>query len=457
MPHAGGLARHPLRGRDAARQPRGPDAARAAGRCARWRSSPARTPGTRRRSCAPTASRPPPRPTSSTTSAGRASASCNALREGRDVALVSDAGTPGISDPGYRLVRDARAEGLPVVPVPGPSAAIAALSVSGLPTDRFLFVGFLPPRAGARRRALEALAAEQATLVVYESPQRVLDTLAEMAELLGDREAFLCREATKLHEEYVRAPLSALRERLAARESVKGEIVLVVAGAPEHDAAGQRPGRAVPHARRRGPHAPRGRQGGGPPPRPARPRGLRPGAAGRAGRRTTKPRQNAWSLRRSSRTAALAGLRTATTLQASRLQPPRRAACRRQGRAEARAVGGTASDSLCECARGVTSPRRFASHSRSVAGVANAQQRFDESVVVTGTAEPSPGVGDRPRRLGRHARAHRRAARARARPTPCASPAPSTCARAAPPACRPTSRSAAPRSVRRWCWWTASA
>jgi 16S rRNA (cytidine1402-2'-O)-methyltransferase len=157
----------------------------------------------------------------------------DALREGRDVALVSDAGTPGISDPGYRLVRDARQAGLPVVPVPGPSAAVAALSVSGLPTDRFLFVGFLPARAAARRRALEEIAAERPTLVVYESPLRVVDTLAEMAGVLGDREAFLCREATKLHEEYARGRLSELRERLASREAVKGEIVLVVAGAEQ--------------------------------------------------------------------------------------------------------------------------------------------------------------------------------------------------------------------------------
>jgi 16S rRNA (cytidine1402-2'-O)-methyltransferase len=157
----------------------------------------------------------------------------DALRAGHDVALVSDAGTPGISDPGYRLVRDARAGGLPVVPVPGPNAAIAALSVSGLPTDRFLFVGFLPPRAAARRRALEALASERPTLVFYESPVRVLDCLADMATVLGDRDAFLCREATKVHEEYVRAPLSALLASLAAREAVKGEIVLVVSGAPE--------------------------------------------------------------------------------------------------------------------------------------------------------------------------------------------------------------------------------
>lgn len=160
-----------------------------------------------------------------------------ALRGGRSVALVSDAGTPGISDPGYRLVRDARAAGLPVVPVPGPSAVVSALSVSGLPTDRFLFVGFLPSRAGARRKALEDLAAARETLVLYESPVRVVAALDDMVAALGDREAFLCREATKVHEEYVRAPLSAIRDRLSARGEVKGEIALVVAGAPEAPAA----------------------------------------------------------------------------------------------------------------------------------------------------------------------------------------------------------------------------
>jgi 16S rRNA (cytidine1402-2'-O)-methyltransferase len=165
----------------------------------------------------------------------------DALREGRDVALVSDAGTPGISDPGYRLVRDARAYGLAVVPVPGPSAAIAALSVSGLPTDRFLFVGFLPARSGARRRALEALAGERPTLVFYESPVRVVPALSDMLAVFGDRDGFLCREATKLHEEYVRAPLSELRERLAKRDGVKGEIVLVVAGASEARATDEDP------------------------------------------------------------------------------------------------------------------------------------------------------------------------------------------------------------------------
>jgi 16S rRNA (cytidine1402-2'-O)-methyltransferase len=154
-----------------------------------------------------------------------------ALRQGRDVALVSDAGTPAVSDPGYRLVRDARAEGLAVVPVPGPSAAVAALSVSGLPTDRFLFVGFLPARAAARRRALEEIADREETLVVYESPHRVLEALADLRAVLGDREAFLCREATKAHEEYRRATLGALHDDLAARDEVRGEIVLVVSGA----------------------------------------------------------------------------------------------------------------------------------------------------------------------------------------------------------------------------------
>jgi 16S rRNA (cytidine1402-2'-O)-methyltransferase len=156
-----------------------------------------------------------------------------ALRAGRDVALVSDAGTPGVSDPGYRLVRDARAAGIPVVPVPGPSAAVAALSVSGLPSDRFLFVGFLPSKAAARRKALQDLAAVRETLVFYESPVRVVASLSDMADVLGDREAFLCREATKVHEEYIRAPLSELRTVLARRSSVKGEFVLVVSGASD--------------------------------------------------------------------------------------------------------------------------------------------------------------------------------------------------------------------------------
>jgi 16S rRNA (cytidine1402-2'-O)-methyltransferase len=155
------------------------------------------------------------------------------LRAGRDVALVSDAGTPGISDPGFRLVREARTEGLPVIPIPGASAVVAALSVSGLPTDRFLFVGFLPPRAGARQKAIAALAAVNETLVFYESPVRLLDALRDLEAGLGDREAFLGRELTKLHEEHLRGPLSVLRAGLAARDAVRGEVALVVAGAGE--------------------------------------------------------------------------------------------------------------------------------------------------------------------------------------------------------------------------------
>ena len=159
------------------------------------------------------------------------------LRAGRDVALVSDAGTPGISDPGFRLVRDARDQGLPVIPIPGPSAAVAALSASGLPTDRFLFVGFLPSRAGERRRSLEVLAPRRETLVVYESAVRVVAALADMEAAFGDREAFLCREATKLHEEYAKGPLSELRRLLSAKQPVRGEIALVVSGAAEAPAA----------------------------------------------------------------------------------------------------------------------------------------------------------------------------------------------------------------------------
>lgn len=164
-----------------------------------------------------------------------------ALLEGRSVALISDAGTPGISDPGYRLVKDARDKGLTVLPVPGPSAAITALSVSGLPTDRFLFVGFLPKKTEARRRALRELASVSATLVVYESPIRAGACLADMAEAWGNREAFLCREATKLHEEYRRGTLAELRQNLAERGALKGELVLVVKGAEPPSAATDEP------------------------------------------------------------------------------------------------------------------------------------------------------------------------------------------------------------------------
>jgi 16S rRNA (cytidine1402-2'-O)-methyltransferase len=155
------------------------------------------------------------------------------LERGDDVALVSDAGTPCISDPGYRLVRDARARGIAVLPVPGPSAVVTALSVSGLPTDRFLFAGFLPRKSHARRKLLDELKSERATLVFYESPLRLLAALDDLVAVLGEREAFLCREATKLHEEYVKTTLEGLRARIRAAERVRGEVVLVIAGASE--------------------------------------------------------------------------------------------------------------------------------------------------------------------------------------------------------------------------------
>ncbi len=153
------------------------------------------------------------------------------LKDGNDIALVSDAGTPAISDPGERLVAAAHEAAVPVIPLPGPSAVIAALSVSGLDTSRFLFVGFLPSRPAARRKAIAELGERTETLVLYESPLRATAALHDLAQGLGDRDAFLCREATKLHEEYLRGTLASLRDALGARAAVKGEIVLVVAGA----------------------------------------------------------------------------------------------------------------------------------------------------------------------------------------------------------------------------------
>ncbi|GBD41846.1 Ribosomal RNA small subunit methyltransferase I [bacterium HR39] len=150
------------------------------------------------------------------------------LKEGASVALVSDAGTPGISDPGYRLVREAREAGIPVRAVPGPSAVIAALSVAGLPTDRFLFAGFLPARRTARRRVLEELGAVRATLVFYEAPHRIGETLRDVLEVLGDREAAIARELTKLHEEVRTGRVSELLARIEAEGPPKGEMVLLV-------------------------------------------------------------------------------------------------------------------------------------------------------------------------------------------------------------------------------------
>src|SRR5712672_452002 len=123
------------------------------------------------------------------------------LEQGAKIALVSDAGTPGISDPGHRLVTLCLRHHIPVVPIPGPSALVAALGASGLPTDEFLFVGFLPPRSGARRKALDALKAEPRMIVLYEAPHRLVDTLSDAAEILGARPAVVARGITKIHEE----------------------------------------------------------------------------------------------------------------------------------------------------------------------------------------------------------------------------------------------------------------
>jgi 16S rRNA (cytidine1402-2'-O)-methyltransferase len=153
----------------------------------------------------------------------------DAVRAGQAVSLVSDAGTPLIADPGYRLVRAAQEAGLPVRTVPGPSAMIAALSIAGLPTDRFLASGFLPQRTGPRRKALAELAAVPATLVIPEAPHRLAESLADMAEVLGPREAVVARELTKLFEETRRGTLDGLAAHYAANGPPKGEIVVVVA------------------------------------------------------------------------------------------------------------------------------------------------------------------------------------------------------------------------------------
>lgn len=151
------------------------------------------------------------------------------LKNGKNIALVSDAGTPTLSDPGFRLVREAILAGASVVPVPGPAALVAVLSVGGLPTDRFVFEGFLPAKKRERRDRLQSLRREERTLVFYEAPHRLRETLADMLELFGDREMAFGREVTKIHEEFVRGRIS---EAIAAveRKEPRGEITLVVGG-----------------------------------------------------------------------------------------------------------------------------------------------------------------------------------------------------------------------------------
>lgn len=150
------------------------------------------------------------------------------LAAGKTVAYVSDAGTPLIADPGYRLAQEAIAAGIPVVAAPGASAVLTALSVAGLPTDRFLFAGFLPPKAAARRATIAELAAVPATLVFYESPRRLAECLADLLAILGPRDAAVCRELTKKFEQTRRGPLDRLAALYAEEGPPKGEVVIVV-------------------------------------------------------------------------------------------------------------------------------------------------------------------------------------------------------------------------------------
>lgn len=153
------------------------------------------------------------------------------LREGTSVALVSDAGTPLVSDPGYRLVSRAIEEGVRIEPVPGPSALLAALTASGLPTDTFYFGGFLPAKASQRRKTLEKLKDEQATLVFYEAPHRILRALEDVEAVFGERRVALARELTKVHEEFLRGSPAFLRQTLAGKAPLRGEFTLLIAKA----------------------------------------------------------------------------------------------------------------------------------------------------------------------------------------------------------------------------------
>jgi 16S rRNA (cytidine1402-2'-O)-methyltransferase len=150
------------------------------------------------------------------------------LKSGANVAVVSDAGTPGINDPGFRLAQLAIANDIKVVPVPGASALIAALVASGLPSDEFFFGGFLPARSGARRSSLAELRSLPATLIFYEAPHRIAATLKDALEILGEREAAVARELTKIHEEVVRGRLSELVVRFSLADSARGEMVLII-------------------------------------------------------------------------------------------------------------------------------------------------------------------------------------------------------------------------------------
>ncbi len=162
------------------------------------------------------------------------------ILSGNDVALISDAGTPGISDPGYRLIVEALSEAIEVHAVPGPSVLTAALSVSGLPTDRFYFCGFLPKRSGPRKTRLRSLGSRTETLVCYESPHRILATLKEMKEILASRKIAVFREMTKLHEEVYRGSLEGALDHFRDREKIRGEFTLVLEGNRKNPRRGEK-------------------------------------------------------------------------------------------------------------------------------------------------------------------------------------------------------------------------
>ncbi len=157
------------------------------------------------------------------------------LEKGRSVALISDAGTPLVSDPGYRLVNACRDNDIPVDVVPGASAPLAALTLSGLPSDQFRFCGFLPPRQRARQRLLENMHGTDATLIFFESPHRLANALRDIAQAMPGREVAVCRELTKLHQEAVRGPVEDALSRLSRRPSIKGEITLLIAPATQDE------------------------------------------------------------------------------------------------------------------------------------------------------------------------------------------------------------------------------
>ena len=163
------------------------------------------------------------------------------LESGASVALVSDAGTPLVSDPGYRVVKAAIDAGVAVVPVPGVSAAVSALSASGLATDSFRFCGFLPAKTAQRRKMLENLRDETCTLIFYETPHRILDALKDVEAVMASRPAVVARELTKIHEEFLRGTAAEIRTQLEARPSVKGEITLLIGKAEEAAAADETP------------------------------------------------------------------------------------------------------------------------------------------------------------------------------------------------------------------------